>query len=215
MRLVPRILFFLSLAWLAFVLYSEAQAYSKLENADPTRIILLFGGVVLVAIVVAAIGALWVVPAISERLTGAVYNPGEQVEANPHAEALGKVAAGDYEGAVADYQKVLKKNPEDALAVTEIVHLYCDKLHDYDSAATVLEEQLQKEWPPEHAGFLANRLVDVYWNYQRDAHRARQMLLQIVESMPGTKFAANANHRLREVDKAIGAGETGEQPPAG
>jgi hypothetical protein len=45
--------------------------------------------------------------------------------------------------------------------------------------------------------------VDVYWNQKRDASRARHMLMQIAETMPNTRHAANAMHRLHEIDRAL------------
>src|SRR5690606_31905460 len=113
------------------------------------------------------------------------------------AEALAKTARGDYEGAVAAYKKVVGKTPTDTHAISEAVRLQCDKLEDPNGAAAYLEHLLQNEWPMDDAAFLANRLVDVYWNYLQDADRSRPILEQIMSDMPETKHSANAAHRLR------------------
>jgi hypothetical protein len=39
---------------------------------------------------------------------------------------------------------------------------------------------------------------------------ARQLITRIANTLEGTRYAANAQHRLREIDRLI---ETGAQPP--
>ncbi len=203
MALFLRLLVLGALCWLAFILFGEVRQASAAEETEPTRIVLLFGGIIIVALGVAAMVALWIVPEIGEKLVGAVYNPNEEIERDPHSTALAKKATGDWEGAVEEYRKCYARNPEDSLALNEMVHLYTDKLADPASAAALLEKELEKEWPPDHAAFLAMRLVDIYWNHQQDAIRSRQILIQVAESMPDTSHAANAQHRLREIDKTL------------
>ena len=56
---------------------------------------------------------------------------------------------------------------------------------------------------PEQTAFLSQRQVDVCWNYQHDGIRARAILIKIAEDMPETREAANAMHRLQEIERAI------------
>ena len=37
----------------------------------------------------------------------------------------------------------LEENPDDTHALSEIIHIYCDKLHDHDAAERFLEEALE------------------------------------------------------------------------
>lgn len=203
MALFFRIMVLGALCWLAYVLLGEVRQASSGDVGDPTHVILLFGGIIVVALGIAAIVGLWIVPAIGERLVCAVYNPGEEVQRDPHSAALAKKASGEWEEAVEEYRKCYRRDPEDSIALNEMVHLYADKLHDPASAAVLLEAELEKEWPQDHAAFLATRLVDIYWNHQQDAVRARQILIQVAETMPDTSYAANAQHRLRDIDKAL------------
>lgn len=204
MRLVSRILIVGALVWLVLVLFGEIGEQNKLEQSDPEKVVLLFGGVILTSVVLAAIAALWVIPVIGGLFAGSIYNPGAQAEKDPHTAAVAKVNAGEYAEAVGEYRKLHAKNPEDELAVTEIVRLYCEKLQDYDSAASFLEGEVQKEWPPDHSAFLAFRLADVYANYQQQPMRAREIYIQIAEAMPETRHAANAQHKLHEIDRSLG-----------
>lgn len=207
MRIFPRLLLVLAMAWLGVVFFQEARAAAAAETPDPTKVILMFGAVVLVAVAVGVFVALSILPAIGDSIGHFFFNPNEEIEKDPHSAALARVARGDYMEAIEEYNKVFAKNPHDTHALSEMVHLYCDKLHDYADAADLLEQALQRDWPPEEGAFLAERLVDVYWNYQRDAIRARELLVRIAESMPDTKHAANALHRLREIDRAVESGE--------
>jgi len=101
------------------------------------------------------------------------------------------------------------------MALSEAVHLYCDRLHDYTAAASALETALQEELPVDESAFICNRLVDVYWIYQHDARSARRLLIQIAESMPNTKHSANALHRLQQIDHMLEQGEVPQRPTPG
>jgi tetratricopeptide (TPR) repeat protein len=203
MRKLTRIFFILGLLWLEIVLYGAVVRLQAQENADGTQIVMLFGGIIFVAIVIGCIAALWIIPAIGETVGNFFFNPNQQIEKNPHSDALAKIAQGDYEAAIEEYKKNLEANPDDMHAFSEIIHLYCDKLHDHDAAEHFLEEALKNEWPPEQGAFIASRLVDVYWNHKGDATRARHVLMQIAETMPDTRHSANAVHRLHEIERAL------------
>jgi len=203
MRSIPRLLLFLGLAWLTYYLFSQARAANTEENVDATRVVLLFGGVVLLGGVTGVLFVVMVMPMLGDIMGNLFFQPNEQIERTAHDEAAGACARGDYGAAVEAYQKALAENPEDTLAYSEIVKIQCEQFRDPAAGAATLEEALQQEWPVEDAAFLSSRLVDVYWKYQRDAHMARALLMQIVETMPGTRHASNAEHRLQEIERQI------------
>jgi tetratricopeptide (TPR) repeat protein len=203
MRNFTRGLIILGLLWLEIVLFQQVHHVSNSPDGDDTKVIVLFLAIIFLAIVIGGIVAIAIIPAIGETVGNFFFNPNQQIEKSPHSDALAKIAQGDYEGAIGEYRKNLAENPDDMHALSEIIHLYCDKLHDHDAAEQFLEESLKNEWPPEQGAFLASRLVDVYWNHKHDAARARHVLMQIAETMPDTKHAANAVHRLHEIDRAL------------
>ena len=203
MRKVTRVLFILGLIWLEFILYKNVVHIRDSDNPDNTKLMVLFVSIIFVAIIIGVITALIIIPSIGEMIGNFFYNPNQEIEKNAHSDAMAKIAQGDYEGAIGEYRKNLEENPEDMHALSEIIHLYCDKLHDHDAAERFLEDALQKEWPPEQGAFIASRLVDVYWNHKRDAARAKHVLEQITETMPNTRHSANAVHRLHEIERAL------------
>jgi tetratricopeptide (TPR) repeat protein len=201
MRNITRLFVVLALFWLAYVLFGKAQAAYSQEEVDATRIVMLFGGMLLVALAAGSFFVVSFLPDIGEGVGNFFFNPNEPVQVNPHGKALAAVACGDYRGAIREYQEVFEKDPTDTLALSEITHLYCDKLHEPAPAAELLEKTLGREWLAEDAAFLTSRLVDVYWHHQGNLSRARELLLQVIELLPGTKHAANAQHRLHEIDR--------------
>jgi tetratricopeptide (TPR) repeat protein len=203
MRLLPRILMFVGLAWLTFVLFHEARVASSNEDVDATKVVMLFGGVVLAGGTAGILFVLMVMPQIGDAIGNFFFQPNEQIEKDPHSSAQAALARGDYETAVEEYQQLVEKHPADTLSYSEIAKIACENLDNPDLAAQTLEEALQQEWPPEDAAFLSSRLVDVYWKFQHNARNARALLLQIIETMPGTRHAANAEHRLREIEQQI------------
>jgi hypothetical protein len=185
MSISLRLLFLAAFAWVGYVILSEAREQARL--------------------VVASILAFMIVPALGDMMGGYFFNPGTRVEADPHSEAISKLARGDPEGAIQSYEEILAKHPADTLALSEIARICCRDLEDTARGAAVLEQALQQEWTPDQVSFLANRLADIYL-LQRDPMRARQLIMEIANSLAGTKFAANAQHRLREIDRTIESG---------
>ena len=222
MRIIPRLVVIAALVWLAAVLFNDARGQANAEQLDGIKVFMYFGAVVMIALVIGTIVAMSVIPAIGDAIGSYFFNPNQEIEKDPHSGAVALIAQGDYEGAIKEYQVAYAKNPDDTMALTEIVHLYCDKLQDYPAAELALTAALGRECAPEQWAFLSSRLADVYWNYQRDAARARPLLIQIAETMPDTKFAANAVHRIREIDHEIEqaglyadqAAGTDAEPPA-
>lgn len=204
MRVLPRLIVLLALGWVFAILLSESRQLSANQEADPTKVMLLFISLIAVGIAMGVLIALALVPMLGDWVGGFFYNPNEKVEKNPHAEALSLVAQGDYAGAIAAFERIWRANPADTQALNEVVHLYCDKLHEPLTAVELLEQALQAEFPEEETAFIAARLADVYWTHLQDARSARPLLLRVSESMPDSKYAANAMHRLREIDHALG-----------
>jgi len=208
MRLIPRFLMLAALLFVGYVLFREAriEQTTQATGSDPTKLILLFVGVTITAVIAAVMLASSIIPALGEMFGQMFYAPAAQAEKDPHADALGKIAQGDYEGAIEEYRKAFEKDPTDTLAISEAARLYCDKLHQPEEAVRILEAALDSEHPVDEGAFLATRLVDVYWNYQKDAMSARHILIQLAENLPETKHAANAHHRLMEIDRALAEG---------
>ena len=200
-----RLLFLAAFSWVGFVLYSEAETQAHLPDPDNNKVVLLFAGTVLDGAAIALILTLMVVPAIGDRVGSFFFNPGTQIEHDPHADAIAKLAQGDPEGAINIYEDILKKDPSDTLAISEIARICYRDLDDTARAATVFERALEDEWPHEQSSFLVNRLADVYL-LQGDPFRARELLVQVATTLEGTKYAANALHRIHEVDRSIETG---------
>jgi tetratricopeptide (TPR) repeat protein len=209
MSISLRLLFLAAFAWVGFVILSEAHDQAKLDQPDNSKVALLFAGAILDGLVVASIVAFLIVPSLGDIVGGYFFNPGTKIEKDPHSDAISKLARGDPEGAIQSYEQILEQDPTDTLAISEIARICCRDLEDTARGAAVLEQALQGEWPLEQSSFLANRLADIYL-LQHDPMRARQLIIQIATSLEGTRFAANAQHRLREIDRTI---ETGLPAP--
>jgi len=199
-----RLIFLASLAWVGVVLFREEQMQAHLASPDSSRVVMLFGGVVVVGIIGAVLIAQMVVPAIGDLVAGFVAGPGKGFEHTRHSDAAALLARGDAEGAISVYEEIVAKDPADAFAVSEIARICCRELDDPARGAAVIEEALRREWALEKASFLAHRLADVYL-LQDDAGRAREVLLDVVRTMAGTKYAAQAQRRVREMVEDGGA----------
>jgi len=203
MRALPRLLIFLGLAYLCFVLFHEARIASKNPDIDPSKVVMLFAGTVLIGGTAAILVVVMIMPRIGDAVGNFFFQPNQEVEKDPHSSAAAALARGDYAAAVEAYREVIEKDPADTMAYSEIAKISCEHLDDALGASSILEQALQREWAPEDVAFLSARLVDIYWKYQHDARSARALLMQIIESMPGTRHASNAEHRLRDLEQQI------------
>jgi tetratricopeptide (TPR) repeat protein len=201
MRALPRLFIFLGLAYLTFVLFHEARLAKANPDIDPSKVVLLFAGFILFGGSAAILVVVMVMPAIGDAVGNFFFQPNQEIEKDPHSSAQAALARGDYAAAVEEYRQMIENDPADTLSYSELAKISCEHLDDVAGAAEILEQALQREWAPDDAAFLSSRLVDVYWKFQHDARSARALLVQIIESMPGTRHAANAEHRLREIEQ--------------
>jgi tetratricopeptide (TPR) repeat protein len=201
MRPLLRLLLLAGLFGLAFYLFRQTKLAFAAPEWDLTRLVMLFGALVTVGLVGAVVLAASIVPLMGEAFANAVYAPNERSDTPEHAAALAAIARGHYARAVAEYRKAWEENPEDTFAVSEMARVYCDRLHDAASAAASLEEALAEELQPHDAAFLTLRLAEVAWKYERNRHRARELLSSIIASFPRTPHAATASRRLHEMEE--------------
>ena len=177
------------------------------DSADPSDIIKALALFILVAVCAGALFAMTLLPAAGEWIGNFFYSPVALMEKEPHAAALAKVAQGDYAGAVVAYARVVEENPDDALAIGEMAKLEASHLHRPDAAAARLEQAMAQEWSHDDAAFLGFRLADLYVEQLGHPAAAVALLQQIAIAMPQTYHAANATHRLREIEHAYSLGD--------
>lgn len=165
------------------------------------------GGLFIYMIVVGVVGGLvgvkYVIPWIGDAMGTFFFSSGEQVVMDDSMKAVAKLAQGDYEGAIAEYEKIAKEKPEDSFPVAEIAKIYSDKMDDPRRALAYLQAKIEgKEWEQDAAAFLMFRMVDLHADKLNDYQAARDMLEQVVANFPNTRHSANAHHKLREVEQA-------------
>jgi len=197
MSRLPRILIGLCLAGIAFWLYSRLQLLQAAETPDPAQILMLFLGIIATAVAGGILLAFTLLPALGDLFAGMAYGSNEAIEPDAHRDATACIARGEFESAAAHYQKIIHDNPADSLAVIDLARLMADRLGNPARAAETIEHALQREWPPDDAGTLASRLADLYQERLLNPGQAEAIYRQIIETMPGTRHAANAAHRLQ------------------
>src|SRR5580693_3712375 len=107
MRAIPRLLLILGFAYLALVLLHEARIAQKNPDTDPSKIVMLFVGTILVGGAAAVVVATVVMPYIGDAVGNFFFSPSEQIEKDPHSGAQAALARGDYTGAVEGYRQII------------------------------------------------------------------------------------------------------------
>lgn len=185
---------------IALAILAAVMGWHMLDKEDT-------GGQFIYMIVVGVIGGLaavkYVIPWIGDVMGTFFFSSGEQVVMDDSMKAVAKLAQGDYEGAIAEYEKIAKEKPEDSFPVAEIAKIYAEKMDDPRRALAYLQARLEgKEWEQDAAAFLMFRMVDLHADKLNDYQAARDLLEQVVANFPNTRHSANAHHKLREVEQA-------------
>lgn len=219
MAILIRLLIIGALAWFGWVLFEEVRELWAIPeddiSHDPTKILLYFLGLIGVGLAAGILIVLTLLPAIGDQVGSFFFNPNQKLEKDPHSKALSAIAVGNYEQATEEYKKIVINSPHDTHAISEIIRIQCDLLHTPQEAADYLSERLEEDRPSDEVAFLANRLVDVYWNHLQDYDRSIAILTQLQENFQETKHAANATHRLRDIQEAwlLAQQQTTSLPP--
>jgi hypothetical protein len=143
----------------------------------------------------------WVVPAIGDRIGETFYSAPEKAEQTATQKAMSLVAQGEYHKALAAFGRILEETPNDRFAVMEMSKIYHDKLGDTDSSVAVLEKAVAGEWPEDDKGFFLIKLADMHASYRGDFVRAKEVLEQLMRDLPESHHAANAHHKMREIEE--------------
>lgn len=164
----------------------------------------LFVVVLLGGLVIAILATKVILPWLGDSVATFFYSSGDKITSSPELRAASKVAQGDYEGAIAEFEKILAANPKDLMAISEIAKLRAERLHQPEEAVRHLREWLNRAgWNAEDEAFLRFRWIDLLLAQGRQAE-AETMLGEVMEKHAGTRHAANAHHRLNELRASVG-----------
>ena len=158
-------------------------------------------------IVIGVGGGIWAIkvfiPWLGDAIGTFFYSSGEEVRVDDSMKAAAKMAQGDYEGAIEEYEKQARENPMDCHPVAEIAKIHSERFHDHAKALQVLRKHLEsREWPVDDAAFLMFRIADIYADRLHDYDTAHDILEEVIANFPNTRHSANAHHRINEVDQA-------------
>jgi len=179
------------------------------KAADEKESLTVFTGVLLAFLSAGFVGiafVAYVLPAMANKFTHALYESGASVEADPMRDARALVAQGNYAAALEAFRQAAGKLEGNRIPWIEMVKLQREHLDDPLGAAATLREALEGHaWSEEDGGFLMFRLADVYADGLQDQETAAGVLLQLTEQFPQTRHSANARHRLQQWGREIAA----------
>ena len=157
--------------------------------------------IMIVALTLGVVMLKWVIPALGDHVAESFYSAPEKSEQSETHKAMALLAQGEYHKALAAFGKISEENPGDRFAVMEMAKIYQSKLDDVDSAAEVLEKAVAREWPEDDKCFFILKLADIQSTDRGDFAKARELLNQLIQSFPNSGHAANAHHKLREIEE--------------
>ena len=153
--------------------------------------------------VIAIVAVKYFVPRFGDWVGTFFYSAGEVIVPDDTMKAAAKVAQGDYEGAIAEYEKMLSENPDNTLAIQEIAKIRAQKLGEPEKALLFLQQQLEnRDWTEDGAAFLMFRIAELYQETLHDYAAAESVLQQVIADLPNTRHSANAHHKIHEVQEA-------------
>lgn len=180
------------------VLYVMGRWGSPEWEANPMYPLI---SIILLAIVGGVFFVTVILPKLGDAVGTVMYSSGEEIQQDEGMKAAALMAKGDYLGAVAQFEKLAERKPEDPYPVSEIAKLYAEKLGDPGKALELLQQHLEsREWTEDNAAFLMFRLVDVHTS-RKDYDSSKDILEQVAGNFPGTRHSANARHRINELEQ--------------
>jgi len=192
-QLITRICVVLLAAIVGLLLYRWIMQAS--DGMKLVGFILLGGGGGIIAVK-------YLLPWIGDAIGESMYSSGEQLEQDGLMKAAACISQGDFEGALAHYQKMIEEKPEDPFPAAEMAKVHAERLGDPQTAVEVLSNHLQsRAWSVDDAAFLLFRLVEVQTNHLHDFAAARTTLEQVIASYPNTRHSANAHHKITELEQ--------------
>ena len=197
-----KVIFSVALVWFAVLTFKDLHHAYDTELADGNRIFALFSRLVLVAVGLGIIFVTTFIPVLGEWFGNYFFNPNERIEEPPDARARAALAEGDYQTAVEEYTRLWEKH-SDPEALRSLVAIYREQLNDPGGAAAFLESTLNAKWTNENAAVINALLADIAWTDQRDAPRAHQLLREVIDAMPNSRQAMNAQHFMQKIDREL------------
>ncbi|GAA5482801.1 tetratricopeptide repeat protein [Haloferula sargassicola] len=171
----------------------------KIENIKGSKTLTGIMLAFLTAGLVGVVAVIDVLPMVAHKFTHAVYDSGEEVEADPMHDAHAKLAQGDFDGAIAAFRDAAAGDPMNRLPYVEIAKLQREQLNNPQAAVTTLREAIEgQEWQENDAAFLMFRLAEIYDEDLADRPSAVTIMQQVMEQFPETRHSANARHKLHE-----------------
>lgn len=168
-----------------------------------------FKGILLTFLTAGVVGILFVVhvlPAIVQRFTHAIYDSGEMVGHDVMRDARSLFAQGEYEAAIEEFSNAIAAEPGNRMPWMEIAKIQKDCLDDPQAAIETLSQAIEAfGWPMDDGVYFRFRLAELHEQVNGDHTAAAALMQQVAELYPNTRHAANAKHRLQELDQGVEA----------
>lgn len=170
-------------------------------NNDATNTFSQLPVLILTAIYLGVLFVLYILPTLTDRATSAVLGSNALVEKDPLHDARAASARGDYQEAMVIYAKVSQEEPSNRLPWVEIAKIQREKCQDPSTAIHTLTTALEShEWLLEDAAFFMGKIAEIYSQDLKNTSAAINILQRMIETFPNTRHAANAKHKLRELE---------------
>jgi len=188
------------LCTVALLILIAVIGWQAIDKANP-------GSQLIYMIIVGVIGGLagvkYLIPWIGDAMGTFIFSSGEEITMDDNMKAAAKLAQGDYNGAIDEYEKIAAATPDEPFPIGEIAKIHADKKNDPRRALAFLSERLEgKEWSPDAAAFIMFRMVELQSEKLKDYQAAHDLLEEVIANFPNTRHSANAHHKLAEVEQA-------------
>lgn len=179
---------------------NEAPALQvKRQSIESER---TFTGILLTFLSAGLIGIFvvtWLLPIFAQKLTHAVYDSGEEIEADPFHAARVFMAQGEWDEAIGSFRAAAEADPLNRMPYVEIAKIQRVNMEDPSAAVETLRGAIEgQNWDEKDAAFLMFRLAEIYDEDLEDRADAVTILEQVIEQFPDTRHSANARTKLHE-----------------
>ena len=162
-----------------------------IATAIPFMITVLYAGI---------LGVIYFLPAAVDKVSEEVYGSTAEADDDGMHDARAAFAKGEFTEAIRLYREVWEEDKANRFPIVEVAKIQHDNLESPSLAVDTLREALESnDWRENDAAFFMFRIADIYENDLEQHDGAIQILKQVIEELPGSRHAANATHKLREL----------------
>lgn len=169
-------------------------ATGMVRVAVPFLLLAIYGGILTV---------IYALPLLVQKISEGIIGSTAEMEPDPMRKAYELIEEEEYAEAISFCYQLWLNDRDNRRPLAETARIQRRYLKNPVLAVATLEEGLEDhDWEEDDAAFLLFRIAEICEEDLDDREKAKKLMKRVVKEMEGTRHAANAAQKLRELEAA-------------